>query len=460
VANRIKIQGGQLKSIKNNKIMKALKLILVYLLTCNISYVYTQQELKWRLIPTAPVNSPGGRYDDVSFINENAGWAITSDKENNDFVYKTTNGGISWNESADTSLHNLRSIGFADSLNGWLGTLNRTGTVLYNTTNGGSNWLPAVNTAAVDSLGVCGLFVVNKNVVYGCGRYYGPANLFKTTNGGLNWSIKYLGDQITTLIDCFFLNKDSGFVVGGIGNSFNTRSGAILFTSDGGDTWINRAVTPPRGQWCWKISFPDRLHGYVSLEMFNSSPVYFLKTTDGGESWTEKIFLNIYANEEGIGFMNANTGWLGGWYFNTYKTTDGGDTWNLDPWSYNLNRIRKINDTIAFAAGRGIYKYSRDTIVGISYVNQIAAEEYFLYQNFPNPFNPKTVIRYSLMENGFVNLKVYNALGEVVATIVDQKQNSGSYEVDFNGSNFASGVYFYKLETNNFTETKRMILLK
>ncbi|MDQ3193919.1 MAG: YCF48-related protein, partial [Bacteroidota bacterium] len=262
------------------------------ILILGIDNIFSQSDLKWRLVQSAPYNSPGGRLDDASFINENTGWVITQDEQNNDYVYKTTNGGVTWDAFTNSSFDGVRCIGFADSLNGWLGTLSSNGTVLYNTTNGGLNWSGAINTTTGDSLGVCGISVVDKNNVYACGRYYGPPHLFKTTNGGINWTIKYLGSQIYTLIDCHFFNKDSGFVVGGIGNSFETRSGAVLFTSDGGDTWINRSTTPPRGQWCWKISFPERLTGYISLEKLSGSPVYFLKTTNGGETWTEKVFLN------------------------------------------------------------------------------------------------------------------------------------------------------------------------
>jgi hypothetical protein len=83
-----------------------------------------------------------------------------------------------------------------------------------------------------------------------------------------------------------------------------------------------------------------------------------------------------------------------------------------------------------------------------------------LTQNFPNPFNPNTIINYQLPISNFVSLKVYDALGKEVATLVNQKQNSGSYEVEFNGEGLPSGIYFYKLEAGDFVETKRMILLK
>jgi Secretion system C-terminal sorting domain len=96
----------------------------------------------------------------------------------------------------------------------------------------------------------------------------------------------------------------------------------------------------------------------------------------------------------------------------------------------------------------------------INYSNSVT-DNFKLYQNYPNPFNPNTIINYELGITNFVSLKVFNAEGKEVATLVNQKQNAGSYEVEFNGENFSSGIYFYKLEAGNFfIETKRMILLK
>ncbi|HQY53306.1 MAG TPA: T9SS type A sorting domain-containing protein [Ignavibacteria bacterium] len=90
----------------------------------------------------------------------------------------------------------------------------------------------------------------------------------------------------------------------------------------------------------------------------------------------------------------------------------------------------------------------------------LVIDNFKLYQNYPNPFNPKTVISYELRVTGFAKLKVYDVLGNEVATLVNEKQSAGSYSMEFDGSGFASGVYFYKLEAGEFAETKRMILLK
>ena len=81
-------------------------------------------------------------------------------------------------------------------------------------------------------------------------------------------------------------------------------------------------------------------------------------------------------------------------------------------------------------------------------------------QNYPNPFNLSTNIKYQIMNYGFVSLKVFDITSKEVATLVNEKQDAGTYSVSFDATGFASGIYFYKLTAGNFTETKRMVLLK
>jgi hypothetical protein len=83
-----------------------------------------------------------------------------------------------------------------------------------------------------------------------------------------------------------------------------------------------------------------------------------------------------------------------------------------------------------------------------------------LFQNYPNPFNPTTKIDYAISKNGFVSLKIYDVPGKELKTLVNENKNAGYYSIDFNGSEFPSGVYFYKLESNGFIDVKRMILIK
>ena len=85
---------------------------------------------------------------------------------------------------------------------------------------------------------------------------------------------------------------------------------------------------------------------------------------------------------------------------------------------------------------------------------------YSLSQNYPNPFNPTTLINYSLPKSGFAQLKVYDMLGREVATLVNKEQSTGNYKIELNASHLTSGIYFYRLQSGSFTETKKFILLR
>ncbi|MBL8008936.1 MAG: T9SS type A sorting domain-containing protein [Ignavibacteria bacterium] len=96
--------------------------------------------------------------------------------------------------------------------------------------------------------------------------------------------------------------------------------------------------------------------------------------------------------------------------------------------------------------------------VGI--VNQNQPAEYSLGQNYPNPFNPSTKVSFSIVNSGFVNVSVYDISGRLVSSLVNQNLKSGSYEYEWNAKNQPSGVYFYRITTPGFTDTKKMILVK
>ncbi len=105
------------------------------------------------------------------------------------------------------------------------------------------------------------------------------------------------------------------------------------------------------------------------------------------------------------------------------------------------------------------YKTTVTNTVGIQNQNQIA-EEYSLSQNYPNPFNPTTNINFSIPADQHVSLKIYNSMGQEVATYVDEFLKAGVYNAAFDGTSLSSGIYFYTLKTNNFVETKKMMLVK
>jgi hypothetical protein len=92
--------------------------------------------------------------------------------------------------------------------------------------------------------------------------------------------------------------------------------------------------------------------------------------------------------------------------------------------------------------------------------NSSVPKLYALSQNYPNPFNPSTKINYSLPVTGFAKVSVYNSVGQLVKVLVNEIQTAGTYTITFDGGNLSSGIYYYKLESNGFVETKKMILIK
>ncbi len=103
----------------------------------------------------------------------------------------------------------------------------------------------------------------------------------------------------------------------------------------------------------------------------------------------------------------------------------------------------------------GTFEYSSEINVEVS-----VPYKFTLEQNFPNPFNPATTIKYSIPELSYVTLKVYDILGREVATLVNGQKSAGSYEINFDAEKFASGVYFYKVQSGQSILIRKMILMK
>jgi subtilisin-like proprotein convertase family protein len=127
----------------------------------------------------------------------------------------------------------------------------------------------------------------------------------------------------------------------------------------------------------------------------------------------------------------------------------------------NGNWIFRVNDNATGDTGR-VMNYCItiyfNEILGIS--NNSIPQAFILEQNYPNPFNPVTTIKYSIPNSAFVTLKVYDLLGREIRTLVNDRKDAGNYTIDFDGANLASGIYLYKLESGNFSEVKKMMLIK
>ena len=113
-----------------------------------------------------------------------------------------------------------------------------------------------------------------------------------------------------------------------------------------------------------------------------------------------------------------------------------------------IYRLKQIDFDASFA-------YSSEVNVDVNF-----ASEYSLEQNYPNPFNPSTKISFSVPQSNFVSIDVFNSIGQKIATLVNEQMNAGNYSVNFNAANITSGIYFYKMTAGNFTEIRKMILVK
>jgi len=118
-----------------------------------------------------------------------------------------------------------------------------------------------------------------------------------------------------------------------------------------------------------------------------------------------------------------------------------------------VSNLRGIDDTL------GVVVYDNFTLTAIESKIQIPSE-FVLYQNYPNPFNPSTTIKFTIPKREYVNLIVFNILGQEIKTLVNEERNQGSYEVVFNASGLPSGMYLYRLQAGSFVKTKKMILVK
>jgi hypothetical protein len=185
--------------------------------------------------------------------------------------------------------------------------------------------------------------------------------------------------------------------------------------------------------------------------------------TVGGSTSTLKVLTNVGGNIWRYSYtvpVGTNSGAYEYKYAAVYPgadTINGGSTPLDNEGGFGQNHLFILSDQ---PAGITLNNNFGDFTVGVDQVGDLVPMAYELGQNYPNPFNPSTTIRFSVPEAGLVTLKVYNLLGEEVATLLNNEQAAGVYEANFDASRLSSGIYFYTLEAKNFTSTKKMVLLK
>ena len=285
--------------------------------------------------------------------------------------------------------------------------------------------------------------------------------LLKTTDGGLSWWFR-ASETKHTLRSVFFTDENTGTAVG--------DSGTILRTTNGGSSWASQASGT--GATLRSVYFVDINTGWTVGSYYDSLlHGTILKTTNGGVTWTSQ--LNGTKTElRSIYFVDSNNGWVVGSGGKIFGTTDGGSSWTTQSSGTGryLNSVHFVNANTGWAVGdRIILKtpYEGPTYVEAKDSRENGPMSFFLAQNFPNPFNPSTTIEFQVPEVGGrrseargVTLKIYNTLGQEIATLISEELRPGSYEARWNATGFPSGTYFYRLQAGGFVETKKLVILR
>lgn len=313
-------------------------------------------------------------------------------------VVRSTNAGLTWTEVQRPTTRNLYAVSMSDFMTVVTG---HEGTILVSYDNGLTFSLRGAGTASI-LFGVS----VNNNTAVGVG---GAGAVVMSVNGGSGWGLTIIGNQNTFFYGTSFVNSNTGWLVGSILNG-----NVIARSNDAGFVWSAQSAP-------------------VSNQLF------------------------------GVSFAVLDTGTAVGDGGTIIHTDNGGTNWTTQ----NSGTSQILNGVSFATSGFGIVVGNTGTILrttniltGINHNSNSSPKEFSLSQNYPNPFNPSTKINYSLPKSSFVKLMIFDVLGSMVKEVVNSYQPSGNYSVEFDGAKLSSGTYFYTLETDGFTETKKMLMVK
>lgn len=415
-----------------------------YLFVLLISTIASAQ-LTWSPLPSIASNLNGQRFDDVFFLNENLGWAANGYYA---AVYKTTDGGITWTQQLNNTIlgsaHYFRNIEFLDENIGFLGTLNGK---FYKTIDGGTTW--NLVTISPNPVAICGLDCVGTSTIYGCGAYFSPAYIIKSSDAGVTWQYTNMSAYADALVEVLFTDENTGYASGN-----NANGAVILKTTDGGITWNTIYNGTINGEYVWKLqvldSNPNVIFGAIEAVAPNNGKL--LKSIDAGVNWISK---NAPEPEiQAVGFVDENHGWMGGHSTGFYETTDGGDTWSNTTVGSNLNRIFFVNNNLAYACGTTIYKMTNTLAVNQF---QEQARIPLIVRVAPNPIKDKLNLEIDFKGVDHLVLGLYSNTGQFIKQLkLDEINLAGiqKYTFDFP---YANGIYFLNLHTNSGRQSIKII---
>ena len=300
--------------------------------------------------------------------------------------------------------------------------------------------------------------------------YTGTHHLYRTTNGMQSWSLisgdltRGFNGRIGTITTIDVARTDPKVIYVG------TDDAKVSVTTDGGKSWTDVTGTLPL-RWVTRVTVdPDSANvAYVTNSGYleDNFSSHLNKTTDFGKSWVSigaglpAVPLNdIVVDPRYRGYLYVATD-LGVEY-----SSDAGATWNSlgtglpEVPVHDLALHTPTNKLFAFTHGRSAYAVDLSSITSVNSVRGVVAREFRLDQNYPNPFNPATSLRFTIPNEQFVTLKIYDVAGREVSTLVKKDMQPGSYTVQWDGTGKASGVYLSVLSSGNSVQIKKMLLIK
>lgn len=433
-----------MKTLKRIFNLNLKKYILSIAALLFLSFTFSSNPPGW-FIQYTPTN--GRLINDISFLDSLNGWAVTDFGSGQDscFILRTSNGGNNW--FIEYSKLNAAFYGvkfFSDNIGYVSGasSLNGNGFVLK-TSNKGQNWsqtnFPTGNPPLSD------MSFINSDTGWVCADAVGFGGVWRTIDGGLSW-LQQVGGQ--TVKSIFFVDRNTGWY---------SRESFLFLTTNGGNNWIEISRFPSNV--VRDIFFKNSDTGWATCAD-NNKGIY--KSTNSGLNWVAQLTPTLGYTASEISFVTDYNIWTGGAGFRVFKLISD-STWGYQSTPTFTNLPIDFIDSLNGWSGTNSIIHTTDgggPITSIESNNTSIPDEFILNQNYPNPFNPVTVISYQLTVSSYITLKVYDVHGRIIKTIVNQKQNAGSYEIEFDGSNLSSGVYYYTLGTELGSITKKMILIR
>ncbi|MBM4175818.1 MAG: T9SS type A sorting domain-containing protein [Ignavibacteria bacterium] len=431
--------------------------LLIIIFSCSISYSDTTSN--WKKLST-PIST---HLRKVFFVDSLSGW-VGGDSG---IIIHTNNGGNNWQVQSSGIESEIRDIFFLNNRLGWgiawsYSEETPIGSVILSTTNGGSFW--RISDFPEENVFLNCIHFVDSSIGF---LGTGNGTILRTIDGGINWE----KTKITTgpysnfpILDFKFITKQFAFANGGI----RDVGGVIWRTGNFGLDWDSGPVGPEP---ILQIDAIDSNYivGVGGDYEFGAGVVI---SSDAGISWDYRS-LEIFGFAHSVSFRKPTEGWSTiGIEKKFLLTRDSAKTWEVIPTidSTAIYELQFVDSLTGFAVGeRGTvlkYKYKPPIVNSIDDAVLTTPIGHKLFQNFPNPFNPETVIRYQLMVNGHVSLKVYDILGREVATLVDEIKDAGFYHFPFSIRQLtdhfplSNGIYFYQLRAGSYLETRKMIILK